>query len=69
MTTDVQTKTSKIFNDLIEKKRKKKILNELYEDVAMNKLYFKCKGSPKDVNCNEYHNSRQLFNGIKKKNI
>ena len=58
-----QSKTSKIFNDLIEKKRKK-ILNKLYEDVAMNKLYFKCKGSTKDVNFNEYHDSRQLFNGI-----
>ena len=60
-----QSKTSKIFNDLIEKKRKK-ILNKLYEDVAMNKLYFKCKGSTKDVNFNEYHDSRQWNNGIKK---
>ena len=58
-----QSKTSKIFNDLIEKKRKK-ILNKLYEDVAMSKLYFKCKGSTKDVNFNEYHDYRQLFNGI-----
>ena len=32
----------------------------------MNKLYFKCKGSTKDVNFNEYHDSRQWNNGIKK---
>ena len=43
-----QWKASKIFNNLIGKRRK--ILNKLYEDADMNKLYFKYEGSTKDVN-------------------
>ena len=58
-----QSKASKIFNNLIEKRRK--ILNKLYEDVDMNKSYFKYEGSTKDVNFNELNYSKQIFNGIK----
>ena len=58
-----QSKASKIFNNLIEKRRK--ILNKLYEDVDMNKSYFKYEGSTKDVNFNELNYSTQTFNGMK----
>ena len=54
-----QSKASKIFNNLIEKRRK--ILNKLYEDVDMNKSYFKYEGSTKD----ELNYSKQIFNGMK----
>ena len=57
-----QSKTSEIFNDLNEKR--KNILNELYENVDMNKLCFKYEGSTKDLNFNEYYDSKQFFNGI-----
>ena len=30
-------------------KKKKNIINELYENADMNKLYFKCEGPAKDV--------------------
>ena len=58
-----QSKASKIFNNLIEKRRK--ILNKLHEDVDMNKSYFKYEGSTKDVNFNELNYSKQIFNGMK----
>ena len=42
-------------------KKEKKILIELYEDVDVNKLYFKYEGSTKDLNFNEYYDSKQLL--------
>ena len=50
---------------MILSKKEKKILIELYEDVDMNKLYFKYEGSTKDLNFNEYYDSKQLL--MKKK--
>ena len=32
-------------------------------------MYFKYKGSTKDVNCNQYYNSKELLYGIKNQNI
>ena len=58
-----QSKASKIFNNLIEKRRK--ILNKLYEGVDLNKSYFKYEGSTKDVNFNESNYSKQISNGMK----
>ena len=52
---------------LLEKE--KKVLNKFYEDIDMKKFYFKYEGSTKDVNSNEYYNSKQLFNGIKDQKI
>ena len=46
---------------MILSKKEKKILIELYEDVDMNKLYFKYEGSTKDLNFNEYYDSKQLL--------
>ena len=37
----------------------------MYENVDMNKLYFKCEGPTKDVSFNEYCDSKQLFNEMK----
>ena len=52
-----------IFNDLITKR--KSIMNELYESVDMNKLYFEYVGPPKKVNFYGYYDSKELFNEIK----
>ena len=52
---------------LLEKE--KKVLNKFYEDVDVNKFYFKYEGSTKDVHSNEYYNSKQLFNEIKDQKI
>ena len=52
-----------IFNDLINKR--KSIINNLYESVDKNKLYFMYVGSTKDVNFYEYYDSKELFNEIK----
>ena len=35
----------------------------------MNKFYFKYEGPTKDVNFNEYYDSKHLFNGIKNQHI
>ena len=52
-----------IFNDTINKR--KKIMNELYEKVDKNKLYFKYVGPTKDVSFYEYMDSKELFDEIK----
>ena len=41
----------------------------MYENVDMNKFYPKYELSTKDVNFNEYYDSKQLFNGIKNQHI
>ena len=40
-------------------------MNELYESVDMNNIYFKCVGNTKDVNVYEYMDSKELFNKMK----
>ena len=46
---------------MIFSKKEQKILIELYEEVDMNKLYFKYEVSTKDLNFNEYYDSKQLL--------
>ena len=52
-----------IFNDTFNKR--KKIMNELYEKVDKNKLYFKYVRPTKDVSFYEYMDSKELFDEIK----
>ena len=40
-------------------------MNELYESVGKNKLYFEYVGPTKDVRFYEYYDSKELFNEIK----
>ena len=58
-----QSIATDIFNDLI--KKRKSIMNELYESVDKNKLYFEYGGPTKDVSFYEYYDSRELCNEIK----
>ena len=51
-----------IFNDLT--KKRKSIMNELYESVDKNKLYFEYVGNTKDVIFYEYMNSKERFDQI-----
>ena len=44
-------------------------MNELYESVDMNKLYFKYIGNTKDVNFYEHMDSKELFNRMKNNQI
>ena len=44
-------------------------MNELYEKVDMNKLYFEYKSSTKDVHFNKYVDFIELFNGLKNQRI
>ena len=47
-----QSTSTKIFNDLIEKRTN--IMNELRGDVDLNKLYFEYEDHTKDINFNDY---------------
>ena len=58
-----QSMAANIFNDLINKR--KSIMNDLYEVVDKNQLYFEYVGPTKDVNFYEYYDSKELFNEIK----
>ena len=40
-------------------------MNELHDDIDLYKLYFKCEVPTKDINLNQYYDSKELFNGIK----
>ena len=40
-------------------------MNELYENVDINKLYFKYEVPTKDVDFNKYYDYKQLFDKIK----
>ena len=62
-----QSQAADIFNDLIEKRRN--IMNDLYENFDMNKLYFMWECATKDANFNEYYDSKQHLNGIKTQHI
>ena len=44
-------------------------MNELYESVDKNKLYFEYVGPTKDVSFYEYMDSKELFNEIKNNQI
>ena len=58
-----QSIATNIFNDLIEKR--KGIMNELYQSVNKNKLYFEYVDNTKDVSFYEYMDSKELFDKIK----
>ena len=44
-------------------------MNELYESIDMNKLYFKYVGNTKDKNFYEYMDSKELLNKIRNNQI
>ena len=44
-------------------------MKELYNNVDMNKLYFRYVGPTKDINFYEYMDSKKLFNAIKNNQI
>ena len=56
--------SANIFNDLINKR--KSIMNDLYESVDNNQLYFEYVCPTKDVSFYEYYDSKELFNEVKK---
>ena len=58
-----QSRATIIYNDLINKR--KNIMNELYENVDNNKLYFEYEGPTKDVSFYEYTDSKELFDKLK----
>ena len=58
-----ESMAANILNDLI--KKIKSIMNELYESVDENKLYFEYVGSIKDVRFYEYYDYKELSDEIK----
>ena len=46
-------------------KKRKSIMNELYESVDKNQLYFEYIGPTNDGSFYEYHDSKELVNEIK----
>ena len=58
-----QSIAANIYNNLI--KKRKSIMNELYENVDKNKLYFEYVGPTKDVTFYECYDSKELFDEIK----
>ena len=40
-------------------------MNELHDDIDLYKLYFKYDLPTKDINLNQYYDSKELFDGIK----
>ena len=57
-----QSMAANIFNNLT--KKRKSIMNELYESVDKNKLCFEYVGNTKDVIFYEYMNSKERFDQI-----
>ena len=62
-----KSKTTIIFDDLINKR--KKIISELHDSVDHNNLKFEYVGPTKDGNFYEYIDSKELFNKIKTNRI
>ena len=62
-----QSKTTTIFNDLINKR--KKIMRELYDSVDYNNLQSQYVGLTKDVGFYEHKDSEELFNAIRNNQI
>ena len=62
-----QSKTTIIFNDLINKG--KEIMSQLHDSVDYNNLSFEHVGPTKDVSFYEYMDSKELFNAIKNSQI
>ena len=62
-----QSKTTIIFNDLINKG--KEIMSQLHDSFDYNNLSFEHVGPTKDVRFYEYMDSKELFNAIKNSQI
>ena len=62
-----QSKSTAIFNDLINKRKEK--MSELYDNVDYNNLKFEFVGPTKDVSFHEYIDSKELFNKLKNNQI
>ena len=62
-----QSKATIIFDDLIDKR--KKIMQELHDNVDYNNLKFEYVGPTNDVNFYEYMDLKKLFNAIKNSQI
>ena len=62
-----QPKSTSIFNDLLNKR--KKIMSELYDSVDYNNLKFEYIGPTKDPSFYEYMYSKELCNAIKNNRI
>ena len=62
-----QSKAANIFKDLIQKR--KRVKNELHENVNINKLYFRYWGNTKDLSFYEYMDPNELFDKIKNNQI
>ena len=58
-----RSKATVMFNDLINKRKKK--LSELHDSVDYNNLKFEYIGRTKDLSFYEYMDSKNLFNSIK----
>ena len=59
-----QPKSTTIFNELINKR--KKIMSELFDSVDYNNLKFEYVTKNNDLSFYEYMDSQELFNAIKK---
>ena len=62
-----QSKSTAIFNDLINKRKEK--MSELYDNVDYNNLKFEFVGPTKDVSFYEYRDSKELFSAKKDNQI
>ena len=61
-----QSRAATIFNDLINKiKKRKELMNKLYDSVDYDKLKFEYMGLTKDVSFYGYMDSKELFNAIR----
>ena len=62
-----QSKTTIIFNDLINKR--KELMTKLYDSVDYNNLYFKYVSRGNDVSFYKHKDSREHFDAIKNSQI
>ena len=62
-----QLRAETIFNEFIRKR--KELMNKLYDSVDYNNLKFEYVGATEDVSFYEYKNSKELFNTIRDNKI
>ena len=62
-----QLRAATIFNEFIRKR--KELINKLYDSVDYNNLKFEYVGATEDVSFSEYKNSKELFNAIRDNKI
>ena len=66
-TSNNQSRAATIFNELIRKR--KELMNKLYENVNYNNLKFEYVGPTEDVSFYEYMDSKEFFNAIRDNKI